>query len=145
MDCEAPSTENLATSSCFSGVVVVVLKFSCFAWGVFFSFVVTCVFCWVLLCTGINMQELLRKQKLISFFKLQGKIRKGKLRKALQSPPLWRIQSLQETAGKNRSHKNSGILVAFTEGLPHNACEQNIPWQKTLIIFGVFQRKCWFP
>lgn len=69
-----------------AGKVVLVLKFRSFAWGwfgVFFNFMAACVFCSVLICTGINLQEFLRKKNLIPFFKLQGKIKgKGKMRKA---------------------------------------------------------------
>jgi len=55
----------------------------------------TSVFCSVRNCTHT------KKQNLIPFFKLQSKIKgKGKIRKALKSPPLRRIQSHQETVHK---------------------------------------------
>lgn len=76
------------------GRVVAVLKFRSFACFLFQFFMAAFVFCSVLICTAINLQELLRKQNPIPFFKLQDKIKgKGRMRKALQSPPLRRIQS----------------------------------------------------
>lgn len=87
-------TQSLAVS----GRMVVVLKFRRFA-CVFFNFMAPRMCYSVLICTGVNLKELLRKKNLIPCFELQDKI-KGKMRKALQSTPLKRTKSSRNKAKK---------------------------------------------